>query len=57
VDTKKFDDKYFKKPSKDRSKKSETDFFEEKTEKKELPASYVADNKALDAAKIGRAHV
>jgi len=50
VDTKKFDDKYFKKPSKDRSKKSETDFFEEKTEKKELPASYVADNKALDAA-------
>ena len=50
VDTKKFDDKYFKKPSKDRSKKSEEDFFNGEAEKKELPASYIADNKALDAA-------
>ena len=50
VDCSKFDDKYFKKPAKDRSKKSEEDFFKGEAEKKELPASYVADNKALDAA-------
>ena len=50
VDCGKFDDKYFKKPAKDRSKKSEEDFFKGEAEKKELPASYVADNKALDAA-------
>ena len=50
VDSKKFDDAYFKKPAKDRSKKSEEDFFEGDVAKKELPASYIADNKALDAA-------
>ena len=50
VDCSKFDDKYFKKPAKDRSKKSEEDFFKGEPEKKELPASYIADNKALDAA-------
>jgi len=50
VDTKKFDDAYFKKPTKDRTKKSEEDFFQGEVAKKELPASYIADNKALDAA-------
>ena len=50
VDAKKFDDAYFKKPTKDRSKKSEEDFFQGEAEKKELPAQYIADNKALDAA-------
>ena len=50
VDSKKFDDAYFKKPAKDRTKKSEEDFFEGEVAKKELPASYIEDNKALDAA-------
>ena len=50
VDTAKFNDAYFKKPAKDRSKKSEGDFFAEESAKKELPASYLEDNKALDAA-------
>ena len=52
VDTAKFNDAYFKKPAKDRSKKNEEDFFQGEQEKKELPASYVEDNKALDA-KLG----
>ena len=52
VDTAKFNDAYFKKPAKDRSKKNEEDFFQGEEEKKELPASYVEDNKALDA-KLG----
>ena len=52
VDTAKFNDAYFKKPAKDRSKKSEEDFFQGEEEKKELPASYIEDNKALDA-KLG----
>jgi len=50
VNVSKFDDAYFKKPAKDRSKKSEEDFFESAPEKKELPASYIEDNKALDKA-------
>ena len=50
VNVAKFGDAYFKKPAKDRSKKSEEDFFQSEPEKKELPADYVADNKALDAA-------
>ena len=50
VDVAKFNDAYFKKPAKDRSKKSEADFFAEEAAKKELPASYLEDNKALDAA-------
>lgn len=51
VDTKAFDDKYFKKSSKDRSKsKSEEEFFAAPTSKKELPAEYIAANKALDAS-------
>lgn len=51
VDAKKFDDAYFKKPAKDRSnKKSEEEFFKVDTSKKELPASYIEDNKAVDAA-------
>ena len=52
VDTDKFNDAYFKKPAKVRSKKSEEDFFQGEEEKKELPASYIEDNKALDA-KLG----
>ena len=39
VDTAKFNDAYFKKPAKVRSKKSEEDFFQGEEEKKELPAS------------------
>mmetsp|Transcript_8042 Transcript_8042/g.20324 ORF Transcript_8042/g.20324 Transcript_8042/m.20324 type:complete len:200 (-) Transcript_8042:325-924(-) len=50
VVTTKFDDAYFKKPSKDRSKKSEEDFFQGEVAKKELPASYIEHNKALDAS-------
>ena len=34
----KFDDKYFKKPAKDRSKKSQEDFFKDR-KRRELPAS------------------
>ena len=52
VATAKFNDAYFKKPAKVRSKKSEEDFFQGEEEKKELPASYIEDNKALDA-KLG----
>ena len=50
VDAKKFDDAYFKKPAKDRTRKSEEEFFKVDTSKKELPASYIADNQAVDAA-------
>ena len=50
VDCKAFDDKYFKKPAKDRSAKSEEGFFAAPTARKELPAEYVAANKALDAS-------
>jgi len=50
VDCKKFDDAYFKKPAKDRTRKSEEEFFKVDTSKKVLPASYVADNQAVDAA-------
>ena len=50
VDCKAFDDKYFKKPAKDRSAKSEDGFFAAPTARKELPAEYVAANKALDAS-------
>ena len=50
VDCAKFDDAYFKKPAKAAGKKGEEDFFEGEQKAKELPASYVADNKALDAA-------
>ena len=48
VDAAKFDDAYFKKPAKDRSnKKSEEEFFKVDLSKKELPASYIEDNKAV----------
>ena len=51
VDAAKFDDAYFKKPAKERfNKKSEEEFFKAGTEKKELPASYIEDNKKVDAA-------
>ena len=48
VDCAKFDDAYFKKPAKAAGKKGEEDFFEGEQKAKELPASYVADNKALE---------
>ena len=51
VDAAKFDDAYFKKPAKERfNKKSEEEFFKAGSEKKELPASYIEDNKKVDAA-------
>ena len=37
VDCGKFDDKYFKKPAKDRSKKSEEDFFKEERKRRSSP--------------------
>lgn len=53
VDVSKFNDAYFKKPAKDRTKKDEAGFFNDK-EAKSLPASYLEDNKAIDA-KLGAA--
>mmetsp|Transcript_7199 Transcript_7199/g.44706 ORF Transcript_7199/g.44706 Transcript_7199/m.44706 type:complete len:156 (+) Transcript_7199:1721-2188(+) len=50
VDVSKFDDAYFKRPAKVRSQKGEDGFFQADEAKKELPASYIEDNKALDAA-------
>lgn len=52
VDTSKFTDSYFKAAEAKSSKKGEKEFFEEPTEKKALPADYVANQKALDAAII-----
>jgi len=47
----KFTDASFKKPAKDRSnKKSEEEFFKVDLAKKELPADYLENNKALDKA-------
>eukprot|EP00355_Strombidium_rassoulzadegani_P004142 CAMPEP_0168617618 /NCGR_PEP_ID=MMETSP0449_2-20121227/5633_1 /TAXON_ID=1082188 /ORGANISM="Strombidium rassoulzadegani, Strain ras09" /LENGTH=219 /DNA_ID=CAMNT_0008658435 /DNA_START=77 /DNA_END=736 /DNA_ORIENTATION=+ len=50
VDTAKFDDKYFKAEAKDKKAKGEEGFFSEEATKKELPAEYVANQKAVDAA-------
>lgn len=54
VDISKFDDSYFKSAEKkQRTKKGEADFFEDKLEKKKLPADYIANQKTVDAAILG----
>lgn len=50
VDVSKFDDAYFKRPAKVRSQRGEDGFFQTDEAKKELPATYIEDNKVLDAA-------
>lgn len=52
VDTSKYEDSYFKAAEKKvyASKRSEAAFFEDKAEKTALPAAYVANQKAVDAA-------
>lgn len=51
VDSAKFDDSYFKAAEKkQRTKPSEEGFFAQEEKKKELPAEYVANQKAVDAA-------
>jgi len=54
VDTAKFDDAYFKSAEKKAKKQSEEGFFQEKQEKAPLPAEYVANQKAVDAALLGK---
>ncbi|KAI7837104.1 hypothetical protein COHA_009052 [Chlorella ohadii] len=54
VDISKFDDAYFKSAEKKQKKQSEEGFFAEKTEKAPLPAEYVANQKAVDAALLGK---
>jgi large subunit ribosomal protein L6e len=54
VDTSKFDDAYFKSAEKKGKKQSEEGFFQEKAEKAPLPAEYVANQKAVDAALLGK---
>ncbi|PRW57743.1 60S ribosomal L6 [Chlorella sorokiniana] len=54
VDTSKFDDAYFKSAEKKQKKQTEEGFFAEKTEKAPLPAEYVANQKAVDAALMGK---
>lgn len=52
VDT--FDDAYFKSTErKERKARGEEGFFEEEQKKKELPAEYVANQKAVDGAVLG----
>lgn len=54
VDSAKFDDAYFKATEKkQRSKRGEEEFFAQEEKKKELPAEYVANQKAVDAALLG----
>jgi large subunit ribosomal protein L6e len=54
VDISKFDDSYFKSAEKkQRTKRGEADFFEDKLEKKQLPADYIANQKTVDAAILG----
>ena len=51
VDTAKFEDSYFKAAEKkQRSKRDEEGFFAEEEKKTELPAEYIANQKAVDAA-------
>lgn len=51
VDVSKFDDSYFKSAEKkQRTKRGEAEFFEDEPKKKELPADYIANQKAVDAA-------
>lgn len=47
VDVSKFDDAYFKSSDKAQKKKGEDAFFEEKTEKKELSADYIDNQKKV----------
>ncbi|KAL4446812.1 hypothetical protein ABPG77_008056 [Micractinium sp. CCAP 211/92] len=54
VDIAKFDDAYFKSAEKKAKKQSEEGFFQEKQEKAPLPAEYVANQKAVDAALLGK---
>jgi large subunit ribosomal protein L6e len=54
VDVSKFDDAYFKSAEKKAKKQSEEGFFQEKAEKAALPAEYVANQKAVDAALLGK---
>ena len=54
VDIAKFDDSYFKSAEKKAAKQSEEGFFAEKAEKAALPAEYVANQKAVDAALLGK---
>lgn len=53
VDVSKVTDAMFKPDKKKAGKKSEGDFFEKEEGKKELPAEFVAQQKAVDAAIIG----
>lgn len=50
VDASKFDDRYFKKPAKDRRPKGEREFFEETQKKQGLPQWYLDDNKRVDSS-------
>lgn len=54
MDTAKFDDAYFKSAEKKGRKQSEEGFFAEAAEKAPLPAEYVANQKAADAALLGK---
>ncbi|KAI3434789.1 hypothetical protein D9Q98_002847 [Chlorella vulgaris] len=54
VDAAKYDDAYFKSAEKKAAKQSEEGFFAEQTEKTPLPAEYVANQKAVDAALLGK---
>lgn len=50
VDTSKFDDGYFRAAEKkQRSARGEEEFFAQEEKKKELPAEYIANQKAVDA--------
>lgn len=49
VDVSKFDDAYFKSSDKAQKKKGEDAFFEEKTEKKELNADYIDNQKKVSS--------
>ena len=54
ADTAKFDDAYFRAAEKkQRTKRSEEEFFAQEEKKKVLPAEYVANQKAVDAALLG----
>jgi large subunit ribosomal protein L6e len=54
VDISKYNDAYFKATEKkQRTKRSEEDFFEEEPKKTVLPAEYVANQKAVDAVILG----
>ena len=54
MDTAKFGDAYFKSADKKSGKQSEEGFFAEKAEKAALPAEYVANQKAVDSALMGK---